>query len=283
MLELLSVILTIIAAVLGIIGFITARDNKTNISVKGDGNKINLGKTKIINKIIQPTVHQSHNIIHRVDKSSQNSSTEKEISKFLGWLFVSILFGLIYFSYLNFFNMILILIFIIRYTFYIRASFAIKTLNRSFNELKFTLAFINMFFLLGLIICLLLIPIPKELIEVDKDLKFNTSIFSEGMNSILSWLESVIAYIISNWGKDSLNYLIGRSLGLFLITFFIIMSTTRRALPIVKKGEKPFIIFLESMFILIFVIMLIFCFLFPWIAFDIKDQLYPYWDKWLNG
>lgn len=35
MLELLSVILTIIASVLGIIGFIVARDNKTNISVKG--------------------------------------------------------------------------------------------------------------------------------------------------------------------------------------------------------------------------------------------------------
>ncbi|MES9786483.1 hypothetical protein [Bacillus pumilus] len=283
MLELLSVILTIIAAVLGIIGFITARDNKTNISVKGDGNKINIGKTKIINKIIQPTVHQSHNIIHRVEKSSQNSSTEKEISKFLGWLFVSILFGLIYFSYLNFFNMILIVIFIIRYTFYIRASFAIKTLNRSFNELKFTLAFINMFFLLGLIICLLLIPIPKELIEVDKDLKFNISIFSQGMNSILSWLGSVIPYIINNLGKDSLNYLIGRSIGFFLITFFIIMSTTKRALPTVKKGEKPFIIFLESIFIMIFLILLIFCFLFPWIAFAIKDQLYPYWDEWLKG
>lgn len=283
MLELLSVILTIIAAVLGIIGFITARDNKTNISVKGDGNKINIGKTKIINKIIQPTVHQSHNIIHRVEKSSQNSSTEKEISKFLGWLFVSILFGLIYFSYLNFFNMILIVIFIIRYTFYIRASFAIKTLNRSFNELKFTLAFINMFFLLGLIICLLLIPIPKELIEIDKDLKFNISIFSQGMNSILSWLGSVIPYIINNLGKDSLNYLIGRSIGFFLITFFIIMSTTKRALPTVKKGEKPFIIFLESIFIMIFLILLIFCFLFPWIAFAIKDQLYPYWDEWLKG
>ncbi|MFP7210841.1 hypothetical protein SFC73_18425 [Bacillus safensis] len=283
MLELLSVILTIIAAVLGIIGFITARDNKTNISVKGDGNKINIGKTKIINKIIQPTVHQSHNIIHRVEKSSQNSSTEKEILKFLGWLFVSILFGLIYFSYLNFFNMILIVIFIIRYTFYIRASFAIKTLNRSFNELKFTLAFINMFFLLGLIICLLLIPIPKELIEIDKDLKFNISIFSQGMNSILSWLGSVIPYIINNLGKDSLNYLIGRSIGFFLITFFIIMSTTKRALPTVKKGEKPFIIFLESIFIMIFLILLIFCFLFPWIAFAIKDQLYPYWDEWLKG
>ncbi|MDX5484830.1 hypothetical protein NJE56_07690 [Bacillus pumilus] len=283
MLELLSVILTIIAAVLGIIGFITARDNKTNITVKGDGNKINIGKTKIINKVLHPTVHQSLNIVHRVEKSSQNSSTEKEISKILGWLFVSILFGLIYFSYLNFFNMILIVIFIIRYTFYIRASFAIKTLNRPFNELKFTLAFINMFFLLGLIICLLLIPIPKELIEVDKDLKFNISIFSQGMNSILSWLGSVIPYIINNLGKDSLNYLIGRSLGFFLITFFIIMSTTRRALPTVKKGEKPFIIFLESIFIMIFLILLIFCFLFPWIAFAIKDQLYPYWDKWLNG
>lgn len=283
MLELLSVILTIIASVLGIIGFIVARDNKTNISVKGDHNKINTGKTKIINKIFQPTIDQSQKIVYRMENSSPNYSSEMEILKVIGWFIVLILFGIIYFSYLNFFNLILIVLFIIRFTLYVRASLAIKTLNKPFDELKFALAFINMFLLLGLIFNLLLLPIPKELTEIDKNLKFNISIIFQGGNSISSWLESVSAHIKNIWGKDALYYLIGRSSGVILLTVFIIMSTARIALPTLKDGEKKFTIFLERLFIPIFLTLLIFCFLFPWIAFDIKDQLYPYWIKWLNG
>ncbi|MBD3861275.1 hypothetical protein IEE86_16245 [Bacillus sp. 28A-2] len=283
MLELLNVILTIIASTLSIVGFITARENKTNISVTGNHNKINTGNTKISNKIFQPTVHQSQKIIYRLENSSPNHSSEMQILKIIGLFIVLVLFGMIYFSYLTFFNLILILLFIIRSTIYIRSSLAIKTLNKPFNELKLTLAFINMFVLLGLIFCLILLPIPKELTEIDKDLKFNISIIFQGGNSISSWLESVSAYIKSIWGKDVLFYLVGRSTGFIFITIFIIVSTARRALPTVKEGEKAFTIFSESMFIPIFVIMLIFCFLFPWIAFDIKDQLYPYWDEWLKG
>ncbi|MED1529093.1 hypothetical protein [Bacillus pumilus] len=221
MLELFSVILTIIASVLGIIGFILAHDNKTNISVKGNHNKINTGKTKIINKIFQPTVHQSQKIIYRLENSSPNYSSEMQFFKIVGVFIVLVLFGMIYFSYLTFFNLILILLFIIRFTIYVRSSLAIKTLNKPFNELKLTLAFINMFVLLGLIFSLLLLPIPKEPIEIDKDLKFNISIIFQGGNSISSWLESVSAYIKSILGKDTLFYLVGRSTGIIFITIFI--------------------------------------------------------------
>lgn len=283
MLDLLNVILTIIASTLSIIGFITTRDNKKDkkdkTEKKGNDNKIDIGETKTIKKVFQPTVQQSLKIIHKIE----NPSNETEILKMVAWFIVSVLFGIIYFSYLNFFNMILLLIFNIRFISYVRASLAIKTLNKPFSELKFMLTFINMLVLLGLIFSLLLLPIPKELTEIDKDLKFNISIIFQGGNSISSWLESVSAYIKSIWGKDVLFYLVGRSTGFIFITIFIIVSTARRALPTVKEGEKTFTIFSESMFIPIFVIMLIFCFLFPWIAFDIKDQLYPYWDKWLNG
>ncbi|GLF85309.1 hypothetical protein R51_03540 [Bacillus safensis] len=280
MLDLLNVILTIIASTLSIIGFITTRDNKKDkTEKKGNDNKIDIGETKTIKKVFQPTVQQSLKIIHKIE----NPSNETEILKMVAWFIVSVLFGIIYFSYLNFFNMILLLIFNIRFISYVRASLAIKTLNKPFSELKFMLTFINMLVLLGLIFSLLLLPIPKELTEIDKDLKFNISIIFQGGNSISSWLESVSAYIKSIWGKDVLFYLVGRSTGFIFITIFIIMSTTRRALPTVKEGEKTFTIFSESMFIPIFVIMLIFCFLFPWIAFDIKDQLYPYWDEWLKG
>lgn len=280
MLDLLNVILTIIASTLSIIGFITTRDNKKDKKEKkGNDNKIDIGETKTIKKVFQPTVQQSLKIIHKIE----NPSNETEILKMVAWFIVSVLFGIIYFSYLNFFNMILLLIFNIRFISYVRASLAIKTLNKPFSELKFMLTFINMLVLLGLIFSLLLLPIPKELTEIDKDLKFNISIIFQGGNSISSWLESVSAYIKSIWGKDVLFYLVGRSTGFIFITIFIIVSTARRALPTVKEGEKTFTIFSESMFIPIFVIMLIFCFLFPWIAFDIKDQLYPYWDKWLNG
>ncbi|WP_321999359.1 hypothetical protein [Bacillus pumilus] len=280
MLDLLNVILTIIASTLSIIGFITARDNKKDkTEKKGNDNKIDIGETKTIKKVFQPTVQQSLKIIHKIE----NPSNETEMLKMVVWFIVSVLFGIIYFSYLNFFNMVLLLIFNIRFISYVRASLAIKTLNKPFNELKFMLTFIKMLVLLGLIFSLLLLPVPKELTEIDRDLKFNISILFQGWNSISSWLESVSAYIKSIFGKDTFYYLIGRSSGFILITVFFIVSTARRALPTVKEGEKKFTIFLERLFIPIFLTLLIFCFLFPWIAFDIKDQLYPYWDKWLNG
>ncbi|POI15911.1 hypothetical protein K4A81_13555 [Bacillus velezensis] len=269
----LSIIASLLTIITIILGFAATKETPTKIIQRGNNNSVHIGKKKInIINIFMP----SQNQIDKVTNAKREPGSDNYFMIVLFYIAI-IIFGAFYTSYYYWFVAILLAVFIIRFIKFIRFSIAIKLTSNLYDKSKFFNNFIQQIILCCILLSLLFFSAPQELQIVADHIKVNF----EGGTSFKIWLIDLFKYTFSIWNTTTFYFFIFRSAGMLILTLFVFYSTGKNALPIYKHNSfnRRKVLFNE-LSSYIFVIILIFFSLYPWIFIDLKNSLEPLWNEW---
>ncbi|MCY9216652.1 hypothetical protein [Bacillus haynesii] len=287
MVELLNTVLGIIASVLTIIGFKSAKEASTEITQTGDNSSVHIDNKRInINKFFMPTQKQIikiERIIERVVVHGERKDSSDTIFQLIIAFVLITLFGVIYMSYSFLFATILLALFVFRFILYIRYSNAIRIYSNSYDKSKFIICSIQRLLLFCILLSLMLFSVPQELQKVVTHTKFDfySLLFKGGGTSLTNWADRVIEYIRSIWNTTPFYFFFFRSVGVIGLTSGIWYITDKSVFPIYSHNIERWKALLAELCFFI-VIIIIFFALYPWIFLDIKNAVEPMVIEWLR-
>lgn len=165
MVELLNIVLGIIASVLTIISFKSAKEASTEITQTGDNNSVHIDNKKVnINNFFMPTQKQIikiERIIERVVVREKREESADIILIIITFVLLT-LFGAIYMSYSFLFATILLALFVFRFILYIQYSNAIRIYSDSYDRSKFIIYSIQRLLLFFILLTLMFFQFLKN-------------------------------------------------------------------------------------------------------------------------
>ncbi|MGG1547117.1 hypothetical protein ABE347_06455 [Bacillus paralicheniformis] len=288
MFDLLNVVLGIIASLLSIIGYKSAKENPTKIIQKGDNNSVHIGNRKIkinIKNMFIPNqkqINKVERIIERVVvyRSESDDDLAYRIFQAILALIVVVLFGAIYMSYSFLFALILLAVFVFRFTLYTRYTIAIRAYPNVYFRSKFLICSVQRMFLFCILLSLMFFSVPQELQAVIAHTQFDLSLLKGG-TTLSNWANSVIKYMRNIQYTIPFYYFLFRSIGVIVLTCGILYVTGKSVLPIYSPNIERWKALLSELCFFIFIAIVFFA-LYPWIFLDIKNAVEPIVIEWLR-
>ncbi|ARC72537.1 MULTISPECIES: hypothetical protein [Bacillus] len=284
--ELLNIVLGIIASVLTIISFKSAKEASTEITQTGDNNSVYIDNKKVnINNFLMPTQKQIIKIERIIERVVVRE--KRENSADIIWIIIAFvlftLFGAIYMSYSFLFATILLALFVFRFILYIQYSNAIRIYSDSYDKSKFIICSIQRLILFCILLSLMFFSVPQELQKVVAHTKFDfySLLMKGGGTSLANWADGVIKYIRSIWNTTPFYFFLFRSVGVIGLTSGIWYITGKSVLPIYSHNIERWKALLSELCFFIFIAIVFFA-LYPWIFLDTKNAVEPIVIEWLR-